>query len=72
MVYVVLNINGDIIGVADSPDEAVKIHRERYGESEWNESQTSDYYQEFFNSEFDYLERINRIYKFQLNKFYYQ
>lgn len=32
IVWAVFNINGDIIGVADSKDNAISIYKKRYGE----------------------------------------
>ncbi len=68
-VYVVKNINGDIIGVADSPDEAVWIYEKRYGEVDYMQYDTYDggYYQSAFHCLFS----KEVIEEFELNQFYY-
>lgn len=66
MVYVVLNINGDIIGVANSELKAVFIYEERYGDIEYPENTESDF------DKFEYLKSIYRIRVFPLNRFVYQ
>lgn len=73
MIYVVFNINGDIIGVADSSERAVEIHQERYGESEWADRDfTAETCTWMFTTEYGYLFFIRRIQEFELNKFYDQ
>lgn len=64
-VYVVFNINGDIIGVADNPERAIEIFLERHAfENEYAYTlATSD--------QIDYLIEHNRIDTFLLNHFYY-
>lgn len=66
MVYVILNINGDIIGVANSELKAVFIYEERYSEIEYPENTESDF------DKFEYLKSIDRIRAFPLNRFVYQ
>lgn len=70
MIYVVFNINGDIIGVANSQEKAVSIHQERYGWSDYTEFDT--YEGGRYTDEFHYLLAIDRIQEYDLNKFYYQ
>lgn len=64
MIYVVFNVNGDIIGVADSPDEATRIYCKKYEDVDW----PSDFKGGLFN----YLVSIGRIQEFEINIFYYQ
>lgn len=64
-VYVVTNINGDILGVADTPVQAVKIHFLKHGD--YDEVANEKGY-----TEFAYLVHIGRIQEFLVNKFYYQ
>lgn len=66
MIYVIFNINGDIIGVADSPERAIEIYLERYS------FEDSYAYYLSTSDQLDYLISINRIETYQLNKFYYQ
>ena len=70
MFYVVFNINEDIIGVADSEENAVWIHQQKYGESEWDYADTYDGGR--YINEYHYLFALDRIREFELNKFYYQ
>ena len=66
MVYVVFNINKDIIGVADNPKRAVEIYLERYS------FEDDDAYYLDTSDQIDYLISIDRIQTYQLNEFYYQ
>lgn len=63
--FVIFNINGDIIGVADNPERAIEIFLERHAfENEYAYNlATSD--------QIDYLIEKNRIDTFLLNEFYY-
>lgn len=70
MIYIVFNINGDVIGVADSKQKAVQIHQERYGESDWTFA--DDYMGGRYTDEYHYLFSIDRIQELELNKFYYR
>lgn len=68
MIYVVKNINGDIIGVADNEYSAVEIYLERY-------SFEDDYaYNLATSDQIEYLRSLGnpRIEVYELNKFYYQ
>lgn len=68
MIYVVKNINGDIIGVADNEDSAIEIYLERY-------SFEDDYvYNLATSDQIEYLMSLGnpRIEIYELNKFYYQ
>lgn len=65
MIYVVFNINGDIIGVADSDERAIEIYLERYAFQD-------DYaYNLATCDQLDYLISLDKIQTFELNKFYY-
>lgn len=65
-VIVVFNINGDIIGVANSEEIAIELFLERH--------QPEDNY--FYNlatcDQIAYLEQKNRIEIYRLNEFYYK
>ena len=64
-VYVVFNINGDIIGVADNPERAIEIYLERYAFQD-------DYaYNLVTSDQIEYLTEKERIDTFLLNHFYY-
>lgn len=65
--YVVFNINGDIIGVADSPENACNIYEQRYAYDD------IDYYYAEYEHRIAYLKSLAnpRIQEFDLNKFYY-
>lgn len=64
-VYVVLNINGDIIGVADNPERAIDIYLERHAFKD-------DYaYNLATSDQIEYLTEQGRIDTFLLNHFYY-
>ena len=68
MIYVIKNINGDIIGVADNEDSAVEIYLERH-------SFEDDYaYNLAISDQIEYLMSLGnpRIETYELNKFYYQ
>lgn len=68
MIYVIFNINRDIIGVADSPERAIEIYLERY-------SFEDDYvYYLATSDQIDYLQSLGnpRIAIYKLNEFYYQ
>ncbi len=65
-VYVVTNINGDIIGVADSDERAIEIYLERYA---FNDGYV---YNLATCDQLDYLTSQNRIECFELNTFYYR
>lgn len=70
MIYVILNINGNIIGVADSPLLAVSLHTSRYLSFDWefeNSLRANKY-----ETEFDLLVGIGRIQPFKLNVPHYQ
>lgn len=66
MFYVILNINGDIIGVADNPERAIEIYLERHA------FQDVFAYRLATSDQLDYLQSQDRIRTFQLNEFYYQ
>lgn len=61
-VYVVFNINGDIIGVADSKEEAVEIYTQRHEIFPYRKPE--DYY--------NYIVSKGAVEEFEINKFYYQ
>ncbi len=68
MIYVIKNINGDIIGVADNEDSAIEIYLERY-------SFEDNYaYNLATSDQIEYLMSLGnpRIETYELNKFYYQ
>ena len=66
MIYVVFNINGDIIGVADSPERAIEIYLEKHAFQD-------DYtYNLATSDQLDYLQSQDRIETYRLNEFYYQ
>ena len=68
MIYVVFNINGDIIGVADSPERSIEIYLERHAFQD-------DYaYYLSTSDQIDYLQSLEnpRIALYKLNEFYYQ
>ena len=67
-IYVVKNINGDIIGVADNEETAVEIYLDCY-------SFEDDYaYNLATSDQIEYLMSLGnpRIEIFELNKFYYR
>lgn len=66
MVYVVFNINGDIIGVTDNSERAIEIYLESHS------FQDDFAYRLATSDQLNYLESQDRIYTFQLSKFYYQ
>lgn len=61
-VYVVFNINGNIIGVANSKEEAVKIYLQRHEIFPYRKEE--DYY--------NYIVSKGAVTEFEINKFYYQ
>ena len=64
-VYVIFNINGDIIGVADNAEQAIEIYLERHSFKE-------DFaYNLATSDQLDYLMSQGRIDTFQLNEFRY-
>jgi len=66
MIYVIFNINGHVIGVANNPKKAIDIYLERHAFRD-------DYvYNLTTLGQLDYLESQDRIKIFQLNEFYYQ
>ena len=64
-VYVVTNINGDILGVADNQERAVEIYLERHA------FQDTDLYYLATSDQISYLGEQNRIDTFLINEFYY-
>lgn len=64
-IYVVKNINGDIIGVADNQERAVEIYLERYS------FEDADAYYLATPDQISYLEERDRVDTFLLNEFYY-
>lgn len=64
-IYVVFNINGDIIGVANNQEDAIQIYLEKHAfQDEYAYSlATSD--------QIEYLTEQGRIDTFLLNHFYY-
>lgn len=65
MIYVVFNINGDIIGVADNSERAIDIYLERHS---FNDNMAYNF---ATSDQISYLEEQNRIKTFILNEFYY-
>ena len=67
IVYVVFNINGDIIGVANNPERAVEIYLDRHG------FEDDDAYNLATSDQVDYLMSLGnpRIATFIMNEFYY-
>lgn len=66
MIYVVYNINGDVIGVATNQESAIDIFLERHAFED-------DYvYNLPTCDQYAYLEELNRVEPFELNKMYYK
>lgn len=64
-VYVVFNINGNIIGVANNQEDAIQIYLERHAFQD-------DYaYNLATSDQIEYLTEQGRIDTFLLNHFYY-
>lgn len=65
-VYVIFNINGNIIGVSDNAEQAIEIYLERHAFSD-------DFaYNLATSDQLDYLMSQDRIESFILNEFKYR
>ena len=72
LIYIVYSVQEEVIGVADSPDEAIKLYSEKYQETGWEYQYITkaDGTTVHFKSEYEYLRYYGRIEEYELNKLY--
>ncbi len=66
--FVTFNINGDILGVSDSKENAVLIFEKKYGDLEYDFTPTQKTIEEKYTT----LKNKNYIQVYNLNTFYYK